>query len=183
MEKERWIALLILIMSSISVSNAALDSIPMGPYKVSFDIGQHREVDYRVSNVTITPWETPNGNLETFYHAGLGNKKSLLDADIVIIHADLPYKSSMSGSDMKSFMESIFSSYWTPLRWSERTIDKAPGELAELKNSEGAHRYMAAFMLPNEDNTIVLISSNWPWHPDTTNLLDSIHIERIINDR
>ena len=181
MIKGNIVVLIILVSSLVAITNAVQDSIIMGPYKVSFDIGQERGVDYTVDNVTTTIAESPDGYPQMIYRALFKNSTYLVNAEIDILQTDSPYNNSTSVSDLKTLMESGFSGYWTALKWNNRPIDKVPGILVELKDSNGTQdkAYSAAYHLPNENDTSVLIYSSMPLHPETGKLLDTIHVERI----
>lgn len=179
MYKVRIAVLLVLAISLIAVVNAVPDSVVMGPYKVSFDIGQKPGVDYTAGNITTASGETLDGYPETFYDAALINTTSGWRVNIGINYMNLPVKLSPSIPGERTYLESEFGSYWTLNRWIDRTIDKIPGELAEVKNPAGSLAYVAVYCLPGENDTLVEIWSFWPWYPDTAKLLDTIHIERV----
>ena len=178
MIKEKIIVLLILAISLVAIANAVQDNIIMGPYKVSFDSGLKRGANYTVDNVTNMSGDSLDGYPESVYSALLKNSTSTINAEIDLIYADSPQNSTSNSSSLKTLMESGLSGYWTTIRWNNRTIDKMPGELAELKDSNGTQAYSAAYYLPNENETSVLIYSSWPWNT-TAELLDTIHVERI----
>lgn len=171
--------MLIIAISLISFANAVPDSVIVGPYKVSFDIGMPG-VDYRVNIFPPSFSEALNGDKRTTYIVDFNNTTTERFAGISIMVTN----GSRAVYDWKNVPEwkryTTLPSGYSGTDTAERIIDNIPGMIIKGQDySDRSNVYVAAYQLPAENNTIVILMSWWPWYPDTTNLLNTIHVERV----
>ena len=175
----KWIDILAaaLLLISVSVASmAAPESVLIGPYKVSFDMGD-------IGNYTINPQppikgENLRGISYTSYNAFI-NGTSPSRVQLSIQDFSMPVSNDVEnavGGGMKSF-----SACAEPVT-ETRTIDGKSGVLGTI-NCHGSDMYMLQHPLDlnttdNAMTSAVMILSTYQWDKGTSSLANTIHVEK-----
>lgn len=186
MYRERTALLLILAaISSVSFANAVPTIVDLSAYKVFFDVGQ-RDKDYIASIFPPGYSETLSGADQTSYKFSLKNSTSrdILTVSILAVEEpSIPLAAPVSFTtdtlSLKSIM-CLVPEGFAYIGSDRRVIDGRLGAVIELKNlNDRRTGYFAQYRIPEENDMIVTVLSYWPWYPDTLNLLDTIHVEKV----
>lgn len=173
------IGLIVMAISLIAIANAAPDNIVMGPYNVSFDIGQ-RGVGYTVYTLPPKYSETLSGYKEASYYFVLLNSTAGNTAVVEIRTTDEPANEITPDWFGEDALRSTLPSGLDYVKSAHRVIDGNPGVVVEaFSPAEKTKSYFVSYKITKENSTDVTIVTRWPWYPDTAKLLDTIHVERV----
>ena len=153
------------------------ENVVMGPYKVSFDIGNvgyytiNLEPPSKSENFESTPY--------TLYEAFI-NGTSPLQVSIGIQSYSMPVLNNAEGA-IRSTLKSISQTCGEPIITTRR-IDGKPGALG-IVNCTGSKMNMFLYPLDYypENKTMtsdVVIISTYPWNGGTSALVKTIHVEK-----
>jgi hypothetical protein len=202
MKKIKVISVMLLLLGAllINISMAEPYGIRLGPYIVSFDMGQ----PLSAYNITVEPTkeikEEPPHTRDIFYLINIQNNSSdlmksvesgtLLDSvfiQIVNVIFDPTYVSgeSVMGSgesnirDLKNMLQE--KDYNLNIKMDKLLIDGQDGAILSYEHKLAQNFtekiFEAAYRSSIDNNTLVMIYSTYPWDEGTSQLLRTIHIE------
>jgi hypothetical protein len=174
--KQLIIFLVILLLTS--VSSAKYEALTLGPYKVSFDLNTTQEYNINVAKPIQSG--TYGGTKYTAYMFDLE------DCDLNIPVARITVfsynDSSMDKSIEKmdsSTKQSLYSLGYHNIKTNNRIIDGQQGILGPGDRHDAPSLFFAVYWpdTPSIGDTWVSIRSIYPWEPETSSLLKTIHVE------
>lgn len=158
--------LLTLVVPSVSIP----ESVQMGGYNLSFDIGQNA---LNISLPTEISTETLDGTpLNQSSVTITGNDKCIMVIGV-------GKSSRMATSDIKHEMkEMLKNTVKTEAPVYDRTIDGHDGAISNFEGPDDSNWYSAMWLMNN--TTGVFVMSSYPWDEGTLSFLKTIHIEKDI---
>ncbi len=176
------ISLLLAFFMYLSISGLAVpDSVILGSYNVSFDLGLPKEAyEINISEPKIK--EDLSGHIRTEYKTELIDKTVEQRETTITIdtHEDkllVPAQDKLVQQLEESIEEK---SYASNIETAERKIDGRGGAVGSWKGLslyEDRYYYAAIYYLTSY--TTVTITSSYPWEEGTLSLLKTIHVEEM----
>lgn len=175
------ITMLLVSMLCLSTTAFAIpDSIKISSYKISFDLGLPKnaytiKIDLPKTNGSIS------GNKSNAYSATITNKTGRRAAIITIkeFEKEIPI---LSADAFEKLIKAIMNDFIN-VKTVSRSIDNSNGSIGLgvlIVSSVPIQSYLAVYQPAfNASHLMVFIESSYPWDEGTSQLLKTIHIEKI----
>lgn len=175
--------LMVFCLSAITV--AENDSVTMGPYNISFDLGILKD-DYTIKVAEPKNSENLDGEIYTSFAFDIINKTGIARQATVLLtyfpndeqitRTPEELRQSLLYLQKKDMHQSIIGS-------ATRTIDGAKGAVASKEsviNGVIFYIYVALYYpLFDPQKHSCMIVSSYPWDEGTLSLLKTVHIEKV----
>ncbi|OPY52725.1 MAG: hypothetical protein A4E48_01014 [Methanosaeta sp. PtaU1.Bin060] len=181
----RIFALILSALLCSAVATAVPDSIVMGPYKVSFDLGLPKDA-YSITVKEPKTTESLSGDISTKYKAGILNNTDILRFAYIDLSLRDKKQPTPTPEKLEDSLRSALlnESRISNIETSQRTIDGLPCAVVSYEFlAKGTRKTVKVFMaeyFPKIDKGSLncIISSSYPWDEGTLALLQTIHIEK-----
>lgn len=163
--------ILVLLLCSLIAASAFPDSVFVGPYKVSFDIGLNK-TDY-MTNISEPKYsEYLNGEKYKEWTLIIADKHI---AAVIITENE---RSLFSNVDYEKLVQDSTNTLYVK-QHATRIIDGVNGGVADIQPIGEERHYNAGYSPSCCNLTGAFIVSYYPWDSGTLQLLKTIHIEKV----
>lgn len=181
--KKVLLPLVLMVLLSV-LASAENDSVTIGPYKVSFDLGLNHS-DYNVTTKEPTETEDLSGNKSTSSSVIIQNNTGFMQKAVIqLTHYDTDQATPTIGELVTLTKLSLIDMQDTSnVNVAARVIDGVKGVAASndrIDWGDNAKQYWATYYPAFDSKRLrCMILSSFPWDSGTLQLLKTIHIEKL----